>query len=165
MKVEHNISRGFTLIELLVVISIISVLATLGLLVGPMAMKQARITKARTEIGNLALSVGAYKSDYGVYPDDTSAETVMNALTGYKSSPDTMEDLSKDPDWHGPYIQTKQNQHENGMKNKALLDPWHKPYQFNLRKPVHNMGGVDIWSSGPDGKDEKGGGDDISNWK
>ena len=165
MSTAPTTPRGFTLIELLVVISIISVLATLGMFVLPIAIKEAKITRAKTEISNMAMCVKNYKNDYGVYPDDTSSESVANALTGYKSSPDNLDDFSKDPDWHGPYITTKPSQHELGMKNKAIVDPWGKPYQYKLRKPVHNVGDVDIWSSGPDMNDDKGTGDDITNWK
>ena len=75
-----------------------------------------------------------------------------------------MEDFSKDANWHGPYLQTKQNQHEKGMRNKALLDPWGTPYQFSLSHPRHNTNGVDVWSCGQNRKNENGGGDDFNNW-
>ena len=134
------------------------------LLAGPIPLCYPKIAQAKCTIGNLSLCIGAYKNDYGVYPDDTSSETVISALTGYKNSPTKIEDVSKDSNWHGPYIETRNSQHENGMKNKALLDPWGTPYQFNLSHPRHNTNCVDIWSYGPNRKNEQGGGDDICNW-
>jgi hypothetical protein len=142
----------------------VALLILFGMARGPYSQPIAKSNKAKTEISYLAISISLYKHDCGVYPDDTSPETVINALTGYKSNPNTLdESITNNPDWKGPYLQTQARQHELGMKNKALVDPWLKPYQFKLRKPVHNIGGVDIWSFGPDM--QEGGGDDISNWK
>ena len=71
--------------------------------------------------------------------------------------PDRLEDLlERPPDlepsrWDGPYVSTRE----------VLNDPWGRPYR--CRHPgVHNEGGYDLWSVGPDGVDDTP--DDIGNW-
>ena len=158
--------HGFTLIELLIVISIIGILAGMGITVYPMVMKTAQRATTKTTIQNLETALTMYKSDFGVYPDDSTPEAVMNALTGYKNDPKTRDQEFKgNPDWNGPYFDGDAKSFEFGERNRALLDPWLSKFQFNLSQPVHNPDKYDIWSPGPNRKDEKGEGDDISNWK
>ena len=168
MKKTYN-KKGFTLIELLVVISIIGVLAGMGMAVGPMITKQAKKMQAKSVINGLQMALSRYKNDYGIYPNDETSVGVINDLTGYKNSPTEPDEMYtlKDPDWKGPYFGegTKPRDYDRGEKNRALLDPWMKPYQFNLNNPKYNSFTCDIYSFGPDGIDDKGKGDDVTNWK
>ena len=69
--------RGFTLIELMVVLAIIGVLAAL---IVPNVLGRAddaRITAARTDVGNLMQALKLYKLDNQRYP---SGEQGLNAL-------------------------------------------------------------------------------------
>ena len=157
--------RGFTLLELLIVIAIIGILAGMGITVYPMVITHAKKQQARTTIKNLELALAAYKSDFGIYPNDETPEGVMNDLTGFCAEPNAKDPKYNDPEWNGPYYQGDAKNFEFGMRNKALLDPWMNKYQFSLSEPVHNPFSIDIWSAGPNRKDEKGGGDDITNWK
>ena len=160
-----KINRGFTLIELLVVISIIGILAGLGITAYPAVMKLAKKNKAKATIQSLELAIKQYYNDFGVYPDDSSPKAVMNVLTGYGEFTDKPDPkITDNPDWNGPYYAAKKNQFEYNELNEALLDPWLSPYQFNLSDPQHNHFAFDIWSPGPNKKDEKGEGDDIKNW-
>ena len=167
MKKINN--KGFTLIELLVVISIIGVLAGMGMAAGPMIKAQANKMKAKSVISGLQMALETYKNDYGVYPNDETSVGVFNDLTGYKDSPDHPDEMyiKEDPDWRGPYFGegTQAKEYDRGEKNRALLDPWRNPYQFNLSDPKYNHFTCDIYSFGPDGKNDKGKGDDITNWK
>ena len=43
----------------------------------------------------------------------------------------------------------------------GFLDPWGNPYHVTLI--ASNQ--VNVWSSGPNGKDESGQGDDITSWR
>lgn len=158
--------HGFTLIELLVVMSIIGVLASLGMVGVPMIMRQVKIAKAKADIKNIEMALAMYKKDYGVYPNDSSPEQVSNDLTGYASDPDTPDEkYTRDPEWQGPYLKTEPKQHEYMQRNRALVDPWGKKYQYRLSKPIKNKFGVDIWSPGPDGIDDGGEKDDVNNWR
>lgn len=159
---EH---KGFTLIELLIVIAIIGVLAGLGGVAAQGVIKAARKAKARATVDALTLSLETYKNDIGVYPPDDSSKMVMNHLTGFKEShTETSADFKKDPDWNGPYYDAKRKEFKAGMMNEALIDPWNQEYKFRLSKPVRNTFKCDVYSTGPNMKDEDGGGDDIGNW-
>jgi len=163
---KRGMRGGFTLIELLVVMSIIGVLAGMGMMGIPMIMKQVKITKAKNDIKSIEMALSMYKNDYGIYPNDATPEQVSNDLTGYASDPETPDEKYKnDPEWKGPYLRTEPKQHEYMQRNRALVDPWGKKYQYRLNNPEKNKFGVDIWSPGPDGVDDKGEKDDVNNWR
>ena len=58
---------GFTLIELLVVISIIGVLATIGMVSLNGARARARDARRRSDLRNIVLALEQYNSQYGTY--------------------------------------------------------------------------------------------------
>jgi prepilin-type N-terminal cleavage/methylation domain-containing protein len=65
-------TQGFTLIELLVVISIIAILAGLGLRAFPAAIKKARLTESTSNAKQILLTVKLFASDNdGAYPSET----------------------------------------------------------------------------------------------
>jgi type II secretion system protein G len=159
--------RGFTLIELLVVISIIGVLVTLGVGGTALIIDQAKKAKTKSTIQMLEMALSQYKGDFGIYPDDDPPEYPFNVLTGYQNSPEEPDpSITQRPDWHGPYLKISSlKEFEHRERNKRMVDPWMQPYHLRLNKPECNRFGVDIWSSGPNMKDEGGKGDDITNWK
>jgi general secretion pathway protein G len=133
--------RGFTLIELMVVLAIIGVLAAL---IVPNVLGRAddaRITAARTDVGNLMQALKLYKLDNGRYP---SAEQGLAALV---SKPSTEPVPS------------------NWKKNLDLLpnDPWGKPYVY-LNPGVKSE--IDVMSFGADGQTGgEGKNADIGSWQ
>ena len=129
---------GFTLIELLLVLVILTVLAAVVVPKFTNRSEQARVTRARTDIGNLETALDAYEVDAGRFP---TSEEGLGAL---------IERPSSARSWNGPYI-----------KRGIPVDPWGNPYVY--RYPgQHNPGGYDLHSFGSDG--HEGGTDDIDNW-
>jgi general secretion pathway protein G len=133
--------RGFTLIELMVVLAIIGVLAAL---IVPNVLGRAddaRVTAARTDVGNLAQALKLYKLDNLRYPTPEQGLQALVVRPGSEPVP---------ANWK-PYLEKLPN------------DPWGRPYQYmnpGLR------GEVDVLSFGADGKPGgEGNNADIGSWQ
>jgi general secretion pathway protein G len=133
--------RGFTLIELMVVLAIIGVLAAL---IVPNVLGRAddaRVTAARTDVGNLMQALKLYKLDNQRYP---LAEQGLNALIAKP----TTEPV---PGNWKPYL------------DKLPADPWGRPYQY-MNPGI--KGEVDVLSFGADGQaGGEGNNADIGSWQ
>jgi general secretion pathway protein G len=133
--------RGFTLVEILVVITIVVLLAGLAItnLNKVLGNSQADVARLFVNQG-LKTALVTYRLNLGSYP--TTDEGLQALITAPSAKADR---------WRGPYIEG----------NKIPLDPWSQPYMY--RYPgVHNKDGYDLWSMGPDQKDQTD--DDIGNW-
>lgn len=64
----HKIKSAFTLIELLVVITIIAIIASIGVANLMIAQKQARDSARREIISNIQSAYEQYFAEYGLYP-------------------------------------------------------------------------------------------------
>jgi general secretion pathway protein G len=133
--------RGFTLIELMVVLAIIGVLAAL---IVPNVLGRAddaRVTAARTDVGNLMQALKLYKLDNQRYP---SAAQGLNALIAKP----TTEPV---PGNWKPYL------------DKLPADPWGRPYQY-MNPGLKSE--VDVLSFGADGQSGgEGNNADIGSWQ
>jgi general secretion pathway protein G len=133
--------RGFTLIELMVVLAIIGVLAAL---IVPNVLGRAddaRITAARTDVGNVMQALKLYKLDNQRFP--TGAQG-LNALI----LKPTTEPVPSN--WK-PYL------------DKLPNDPWGRPYQY-MNPGI--KGEVDVLSFGADGQaGGEGNNADIGSWQ
>ena len=133
--------RGFTLIEIMVVVAIIAIL---GATVVPLIMdkpNEARVVRAKNDIGTLSAALDMYKLDNFAYP---STEQGLQAL---------IEKPAGDPEpanWKSPYVK------------QLPKDPWGREYIY--QSPGEG-GDFDIISLGNDGSEGGDGFDaDISNW-
>jgi general secretion pathway protein G len=133
--------RGFTLIELMVVLAIIGILASL---IVPNVLGRAddaRITAARTDVGNLVQALKLYKLDNQRFP---SAEQGLQSLVTKPSAEPVP------PNWKN-YL------------DKLPADPWGRPYQY-LNPGL--KGEVDVMSWGADGQSGgEGVNADIGSWQ
>ncbi len=133
--------RGFTLIELMVVLAIIGVLAAM---IVPNVLGRAddaRVTAARTDVGNLVQALKLYKLDNQRYPTAEQGLQALVARPGTEPVP---------PNWK-PYL------------DKLPQDPWGHAYQY-LNPGL--KGEVDVLSFGADGKSGGQGYDaDIGSWQ
>jgi len=138
-------TRGFTLIEILVVITVIAILAGL---VGPMVFRNvgdAKISAARAQIELFALALEQYRLDNDLYPGTTQG------LAALRERP------SGEPqarNWRGPYL-----------RKTIPLDPWGRPYAYKSPGEV-NAESYDLLSLGRDGQPGGTGEDaDITSWE
>ncbi|OYT89557.1 MAG: type II secretion system protein GspG [Burkholderiales bacterium PBB6] len=138
---RHLRQAGFTLIELLVVLVIIGVLAAL---IVPNVLERAddaRVTAARTDVGNLMQALKLYKLDNQRYP---TGEQGLEALLR-KPTTGVIP-----PNWK-VYVEKLPN------------DPWGRPYQY-ANPGV--KGEIDVFSLGADGQAGGEGKDaDIGSWQ
>jgi general secretion pathway protein G len=133
--------RGFTLIELMVVLAIIGVLAAL---IVPNVLGRAddaRVTAARTDVGNLMQALKLYKLDNQRYP--SSAQGLQALVIKPVTEP-------VPGNWK-PYLE------------KLPADPWGRAYLYmnpGLKAEV------DVLSFGADGQSGgEGNNADIGSWQ
>jgi general secretion pathway protein G len=142
-KVLHSsrLQRGFTLIELMVVLAIIGVLAAL---IVPNVLSRAddaRVTAARTDVGNLMQALKLYKLDNQRFP---SGDQGLNALVAKP----TTEPV---PGNWKPYL------------DKMPNDPWGRLYQY-MNPGIKSE--VDVLSFGADGQPGgEGNNADVGSWQ
>jgi general secretion pathway protein G len=132
---------GFTLIELMVVLAIIGVLAALIVpnVIG--RADDARVTAARTDVGNLTQALKLYKLDNMRYP--TSEQGLQALVVRPTTEPVPLN-------WK-PYL------------DKLPNDPWGRPYQY-MNPGIKSE--VDVLSFGADGKSGgEGNNADIGSWQ
>jgi general secretion pathway protein G len=136
MRRGRGIRSGFTLIELLLVMVIIAILAAVVVPKFTGRTQQARVAAAKADISNLKLALQTFETDNDRFP---TSEEGLQALVE--------KPAAELPGWKHSYIE------------KTPIDPWGHPYIYKC--PGSNGTDFDLYSAGPNGQDENGGGDDV----
>ena len=76
VNLKLRCARGFTLIELLIVISLITILATMGLVQYKNSMQSAREAVLNTDLFRMRDAIDQYYADKGKYP--SSLDTLVS---------------------------------------------------------------------------------------
>jgi prepilin-type N-terminal cleavage/methylation domain-containing protein len=185
---------GFTLIELLVVISIIAMLATIGVAGGQIVLRKAKDLQAKATMKGLEIAIKGYKTEYLRLPSterldadnepydttDESGRGVLNILLGL----DTTRNPRQVRFWEAPPAKSSGSGYtaEGGLRDawgkngfKFILDYNQdgrivNPYTGD-GEPEQITTDVIIYSAGANGNfDESGGSggkrnDDVKSWQ
>jgi len=89
-------NKGFTLIELLIVVTIIGVLATIGLVSYRGISENARNSKRRADISTVTQALALYRINEGVYPNETNFSNMLTELLN-NNPPYISQPLPRDP--------------------------------------------------------------------
>ncbi len=130
---------GFTLIEILIVVIIIAALATMILpnLTGFSEPMRRRVSKG--DMSGIVMSLEAHRLEVGKFPKDLGALTRV---------PEQVRGRTE------PYI-----------SKKKIVDPWGNPYIYRYPATLEGSVKFDLYSTGSDGADQSGEGDDVSHWE
>ena len=104
---EHSRQRGFTLIELLIVVTLIVVLAGIGMSTYSTSVARAKEAVLREDLFKMRDSIDQFYADKGMYPPDLSSlvtEGYMRQIPNdpFTESSDTWQVVMSDPDPGNP---------------------------------------------------------------
>jgi general secretion pathway protein G len=137
-RLNRRQSRSaFTLMEVLLVLVILVILGSIVGVAINSSRKKAFANAAAVQIKSLKGPLENYNLDIGSYP------STQQSLQALRAAP---PDLANPAKWSGPYL-----------SSELEPDPWGNPYQYEGAGAQYR-----IWSFGPNGVNEQGGGDDIS---
>lgn len=80
LKIENSLmfhQSGFTLLELLVVVTILGLLAAVGMGQYQTSQMKARDAQRKSDLSNIARALEMYYNDYGSYPEDNDDGNIV----------------------------------------------------------------------------------------
>jgi general secretion pathway protein G len=110
--------------------------------ISPIYANTDKIKVVQIQLEDLGVAILMFKRDTGHFPPE------IDGLNSLISMPKNTEN------WHGPYI----------TKVFIPSDVWGKPYIY-LNPAQYGSKEYDLYSVGPNGIDEHGAGDDVTNWQ
>jgi prepilin-type N-terminal cleavage/methylation domain-containing protein len=166
---------AFSLIEMLFVLVIISVLA--GLIIGgaKYAHTKAATSRAQSEIATMEMALEHYKNDNGVYPATIWLRATASGYPGQvevSNSAVLYTALAGGPKTYYTFRADQIRVPSANVTN--VIDPFGNPYNYyqtnspqwaNPQYFTHNVATFDLWSYGPNGFNDEGTNDDITNWR
>jgi general secretion pathway protein G len=136
--------RGFTLLEVLIVLAILGVIA--AMVVPRLLGQQTAASEKATAISikSIESALDLYAVDHqGQYPQ--GGQEILQTMTQPWTDPLTGRERQ-------PYL------------DNIPLDAWQREFFYEYPNSKVSVDKPAIWSSGLDGKNDEGGGDDINNW-
>lgn len=154
-------ARGFTLIELLLVIAIISILASLGLVVLSGVMASQRTARATHMGQQIDLAIRNFFAEYQQFPWPMSSPPVAAPAADIlrELAPlDKKLTLGRAPTINRTrnYFTVPDKIPERGANAGTLVDPWGNQYLVSWDVASNR---ALVWSPGPDGADDTSDGD------
>jgi prepilin-type N-terminal cleavage/methylation domain-containing protein len=172
--------RGFTIIELLIVVGIISFLIAMITMAFINAAGNARVKATQKLLEKVGVALARYEGELRSTPPDTGYDMPLGTYKTTNSDGEVeilydsgslwrylgrkLEVYRKDGSIKliaGPFTSFSENElreyddkEYSGEKSYYVVDSWGKPVGFvgDKRRVVHNRGGHDLFSAGPDGK-------------
>ena len=118
-------AAGFTLIELMVVMSLIVLLASIGLAVYANSVIRAKESVLKEDLFRMRDAIDQYYADKGKYPgslQDLVSDKYLRALPAdpFTNSADTWREIPSEPDPTNPTAQPGVYDVRSGSEQKAL---------------------------------------------
>lgn len=125
MENKYRCSRGFTLIELLVVISLISLLAAMGLVQYRNSVQHSREGVLRMDLFRMRDAIDQYYADKGKYPSSLDALVSDGYIRRVPEDPmtksaDTWQTVPAEPDPTNPSAEPGVYDVKSGAQGTAL---------------------------------------------
>jgi general secretion pathway protein G len=117
--------RGFTLIELMIVMSLIVILASIGLAIYTNSVTKAKESVLKEDLFRMRDAIDQYYSDKAKYPSslqDLVSEKYLRSIPvdPFTNSADTWREVPAEPDPTNPTIQPGVYDVRSGSELKAL---------------------------------------------
>lgn len=159
--------RGFTLLEMLTVIGIILFLMAIIIGVFIRTAQNARIKSAHALMQKIGIGLARYQADFRTLPPDSGYGLPASGGMGGTNvlyDAGTLwrylgNELKFDGATYGPYVKFTDYELLSitdcyGKKSFQVIDPWRTPigYIGAPERVIHNRGGFDLFSAGPDKK-------------
>ncbi len=185
-------ARAFTLVELLVVMAIVAILAAAVLPVSQVVMGKVRALQARHNAIELRKAIATYSTEYRRFPvresgrngadlEIDSDSNLMNVLLGSDKEAGPGGLNTRRRTFFSGRKASDGAKPRNGVVYESggggvLYDPWGNRYRLIIdtsrderctdpSEPGETVAQETlVWSFGPDGKDDRGEGDDVAIW-
>ncbi len=122
---RHRSGAGFTLIELMIVMSLIVILASIGLTLYTNSVIRAKESVLKEDLFRMRDAIDQYYADKGKYPatlDSLVSEKYLRSIPmdPFTNSPDTWRSIPSEPDPTNPTAEPGVYDVRSGSDQKAI---------------------------------------------